>query len=88
MAEWTGEQMSLYLGKDLGDLVIITLNKSGSSLFIFRIALIRDNHSCVEASLAIVLLTQCELRLLHATIIGNNFVSLVISCWSANVSSV
>ncbi|EKM51117.1 uncharacterized protein PHACADRAFT_263099 [Phanerochaete carnosa HHB-10118-sp] len=47
-----GEQMALYLGKDLGDLVIITLNNA------------------VEATLAIVLLRNCELRLLQATIVG------------------
>ena len=27
MLDWGGEQMSLYLGKELGDLLIITLNK-------------------------------------------------------------
>ena len=27
MFDWGGEQMALYLGKDLGDLVIVTLNK-------------------------------------------------------------
>lgn len=27
MFDWGGEQMALYLGKDLGDLLIITLNK-------------------------------------------------------------
>ena len=26
--DWGGEQMALYLGKDLGDLLIVTLNKS------------------------------------------------------------
>ena len=25
--DWGGEQMALYLGKDLGDLLIVTLNK-------------------------------------------------------------
>lgn len=28
MFDWGGEQMAIYLGKDLGDLLIITLNKS------------------------------------------------------------
>ena len=27
MFDWGGEQIALYLGKDLGDLVIVTLNK-------------------------------------------------------------
>ena len=27
MFDWGGEQMALYLGKDLGDLLIITMNK-------------------------------------------------------------
>ncbi|KZP13047.1 hypothetical protein FIBSPDRAFT_835491 [Athelia psychrophila] len=50
--DWGGEQMCLYLGKDLGDLLTVTLNNA------------------VEATLAIVLLAHCELRLLQATIIG------------------
>ncbi|KAM5541651.1 hypothetical protein V8D89_004841 [Ganoderma adspersum] len=52
MFDWGGEQIALYLGKDLGDLVIVTLNNA------------------VEAVLAIVLLTKCDLRLLQATIAG------------------
>lgn len=27
MFEWGGEQMALYLGKEMGDLLIVTLNK-------------------------------------------------------------
>ncbi|KAH9913962.1 uncharacterized protein BXZ73DRAFT_106748 [Epithele typhae] len=50
--DWGGEQMALYLGKDLGDLLVVTLNNA------------------VEAVLAIVLLTKCDLRLLQATIVG------------------
>ncbi|KAL4244451.1 Ca(2+):cation antiporter (CaCA) family protein [Abortiporus biennis] len=50
--DWGGEQMAIFLGKDLGDLLIITLNNA------------------VEATLAIILLARCELRLLQATIIG------------------
>ncbi|CAL1702750.1 unnamed protein product [Somion occarium] len=50
--DWGGEQMALYLGKDLGDLVIISLNNA------------------VEATLAIILLAHCELRILQSTIIG------------------
>jgi len=50
--DWCGEQMALYLGLSLGDLLIITLNNA------------------VEATLAIVLLVKCELRILQSTIIG------------------
>ncbi|KIK54181.1 hypothetical protein GYMLUDRAFT_48978 [Collybiopsis luxurians FD-317 M1] len=50
--EYGGDQMSLYCGKELGDLIIVTLNNT------------------VEATLAIILLVNCELRLLQSTIIG------------------
>jgi Ca2+:H+ antiporter len=50
--DWAGEQMSLFLGTDLGDLLIISINNS------------------VEATLAIILLTKCELKILQSTIIG------------------
>ncbi|KAI0072620.1 hypothetical protein K474DRAFT_1667609 [Panus rudis PR-1116 ss-1] len=52
MFDWGGEQMSLYLGKSIGDLLIVTLNNA------------------VEATLAIILMAHCELRLLQSTIIG------------------
>ncbi|KAH7931352.1 hypothetical protein BV22DRAFT_998479 [Leucogyrophana mollusca] len=47
-----GEQLALYCGKDLGDLITITLN------------------NVVEATLAIILLFKCELKLLQSTITG------------------
>ncbi|THV05420.1 hypothetical protein K435DRAFT_773846 [Dendrothele bispora CBS 962.96] len=50
--DYGGEQMAFYCGKDLGDLVVVTLNNA------------------VEATLAIILLTRCELKLLQSTIIG------------------
>ncbi|KAH9170190.1 hypothetical protein EDB89DRAFT_2230745 [Lactarius sanguifluus] len=50
--DWGGEQMAMYLGKDLGDLVVVTLNNA------------------VEATLAIILLFRCELKLLQSTIAG------------------
>lgn len=50
--DWGGEQMLVYLGISLGDLLIVTLNNA------------------VEATLAIILLANCELRILQATIIG------------------
>ncbi|KAH9053055.1 hypothetical protein EDB87DRAFT_310553 [Lactarius vividus] len=50
--DWGGEQMAMYLGKDLGDLVVVTLNNA------------------VEATLAIILLFRCELKLLQSTITG------------------
>jgi Ca2+:H+ antiporter len=50
--DYGGEQMAFYLGKDIGDLVVVTLNNA------------------VEATLAIILLKRCELRLLQSTILG------------------
>lgn len=50
--DWCGEQMALYLGLSLGDLLIITLNNA------------------VEATLAIILLLKCELKILQSTIVG------------------
>ncbi|EMD35857.1 hypothetical protein CERSUDRAFT_115780 [Gelatoporia subvermispora B] len=52
MFDWGGEQMAYYLGEELGDLLIVTLNNA------------------VEATLAIILLAHCELRLLQSTIVG------------------
>ncbi|OCH87994.1 hypothetical protein OBBRIDRAFT_836948 [Obba rivulosa] len=52
MYDWGGEQMAQYLGTELGDLLIITLNNA------------------VEATLGIILLVHCELRLLQSTIVG------------------
>ncbi|KAL4082004.1 hypothetical protein V8B97DRAFT_1913879 [Scleroderma yunnanense] len=50
--DYYGEQMKLYLGKDIGDLLTITLN------------------NVVEATLAIILLKKCSLKLLQSTITG------------------
>jgi len=50
--DYGGEQMAFYLGADLGDLLVVTLNNA------------------VEATLAIILLKKCELKLLQSTIIG------------------
>ncbi|KAJ6539030.1 hypothetical protein B0H19DRAFT_1176789 [Mycena capillaripes] len=50
--DYGGEQMTFYLGADLGDLLVVTLNNT------------------VEATLAIILLKKCELKLLQSTIIG------------------
>ncbi|KAJ7937359.1 hypothetical protein B0H13DRAFT_2176995 [Mycena leptocephala] len=50
--DYGGEQMAFYLGADLGDLLVVTLNNT------------------VEATLAIILLKKCELKLLQSTIIG------------------
>ncbi|KAJ7850167.1 hypothetical protein B0H14DRAFT_3137715 [Mycena olivaceomarginata] len=51
-----GEQMAFYLGEDLGDLLVVTLNKSVKLT--------------VEASLAIILVKKCELKLLQSTVVG------------------
>ncbi|KAI0051280.1 hypothetical protein FA95DRAFT_1554616 [Auriscalpium vulgare] len=50
--DWGGDQLALYCGADLGDLIVITLNNA------------------VEATLAIILLVRCELKLLQSTIVG------------------
>jgi len=50
--DFGGEQMGYYVGRELGELVIITMNNT------------------VEATLAIILLKKCELRILQATIVG------------------
>ncbi|KAH7334060.1 hypothetical protein B0J17DRAFT_675192 [Rhizoctonia solani] len=52
LSDFGGEQMALYLGTSLGDLLVITL----------------DN--VVEATLAIILLVHCELKLVQSTLIG------------------
>ncbi|KAJ7873296.1 hypothetical protein B0H14DRAFT_2720106 [Mycena olivaceomarginata] len=53
--DYGGEQMAFYLGEDLGDLLVVTLNNT------------------VEATLAIILLKKCELKvcvvLLHLLLI-------------------
>ncbi|KAJ7321230.1 hypothetical protein DFH08DRAFT_889397 [Mycena albidolilacea] len=50
--DYGGEQMAFYLGEDLGDLSVVTLNNT------------------VEASLAIILVKKCELKLLQSTVVG------------------
>jgi Ca2+:H+ antiporter len=50
--DFGGEQLSMYCGEDLGDLIVVTLNNT------------------VEATLAIILLFRCELKLLQSTITG------------------
>ncbi|KAJ4472995.1 hypothetical protein J3R30DRAFT_3296562 [Lentinula aciculospora] len=59
LIEYGGEQMSLYCGKDLGDLIVVTLSNA------------------VEAVLAIVLFTKCELRLLQSTLVGVTLLHLL-----------
>ena len=59
MFDWGGEQMALYLGKELGDLLIVTLNKS-VRVGIAKCAGANARPSAVEAVLAIVLLKKCE----------------------------
>jgi Ca2+:H+ antiporter len=52
MFDFYGEQMKLYLGTDIGNLLTVSLN------------------NVVEATLAILLLVKCELKLLQSTITG------------------
>ncbi|KAG8931459.1 hypothetical protein FRC02_002688 [Tulasnella sp. 418] len=58
--DFLGEQLALYCGQSIGDLIVITLNNA------------------VEATLAIILLTKCELRLLQSTIIGVVLIHLLL----------
>ena len=61
--DWGGEQLAMYCGPDLGDLIIVTLNKCvrliSPSLPDFLI-LICVIFSSVEATLAIILLIRYE----------------------------
>ncbi|KAG6850054.1 hypothetical protein H0H93_001870 [Arthromyces matolae] len=66
--DWGGEQMEFYLGHQLGDLVVITLNNSTAD---------KTTPSVVEATLAILLLLRCELvtlpvitKLMQSTVVG------------------
>ncbi|KAH8810234.1 hypothetical protein DL96DRAFT_1628055 [Flagelloscypha sp. PMI_526] len=61
LAEWGGEQMSHYVGPNVGDLIIVTM------------------HNAVEASLSLVLLSECRLRLLQSTIIGVVLLNLLLA---------
>ena len=59
MLDWGGEQMSLYLGKELGDLLIITLNKCVSTSC-FECTSPNNICSAVEATLAVILVFDCK----------------------------
>ena len=59
LLDYGGEQMVFYLGKDLGDLVKVTLSKCGQQIYAVRFTSSFYN-SAVEATLAIMLLHQCE----------------------------
>lgn len=60
LLDWGGEQMSMYLGKGLGDLLLITLNKLVIHSHFSGTVLIKSLDSSVEATLAIILLVKCE----------------------------
>ena len=66
--------MLFYLGKDLGDLVKVTLSKCGQQIYAFHFTSSFYN-SAVEATLAIMLLNQCE----------SVFVFFISSCTPLNV---
>jgi Ca2+:H+ antiporter len=58
--EFGGEQLAFYLGKDLGDLVRVTLSKYAHPDHLdCRISQMLIS-SAVEATLAIILLMNCE----------------------------
>jgi len=56
--DYCGEQMAFYCGKDLSDLIIITLNKYVSLLLLFQHSTSSEESSIVEATLAIILLVK------------------------------
>ena len=61
--DFGGEQMALYTGKDLGDLISVTLNKCVPPFFFVEKLVLRaclTLFSAVEATLAIILLLKCE----------------------------
>jgi Ca2+:H+ antiporter len=60
--DWGGEQLAMYCGPDLGDLIIVTLNKC-VRLISASLDRFSDRgliYSSVEATLAIILLIRCE----------------------------
>ena len=59
--DYGGEQMAYYLGKDLGDLLMVTLNKLVPTYSLKKkLTFNRYLFSAVEATLAIILLKRCE----------------------------
>jgi hypothetical protein len=65
--EFLGKQLALYCGKDLGDLISITLNKwvTMSMLASSLVETDCNYRSAVEATLAIILLLKCEYVMFH-----------------------
>ncbi len=59
LLHYGGEQMLFYLGKDLGDLIKVTLSKCGQQIYAVCFTSSFYN-SAVEATLAIILLHECE----------------------------
>ncbi|KAJ7667120.1 hypothetical protein B0H14DRAFT_2658258 [Mycena olivaceomarginata] len=66
--DYGGEQMAFYLGEDLGDLLVVTLNNSVKLCVLLSVGW--THISTVEATLAIILLKKCELKLLQPTVVG------------------
>ena len=61
LLDYGGEQMLFYLGKDLGDLVKVTLSKCEQHVYAFRFtSSLLNYNSAVEATLAMILLHDCE----------------------------
>jgi len=59
--DFGGEQLAMYCGKSIGDLIIITLNKFVMDVLGVYPLLIRSlSNSAVETVLAIVLLAKCQ----------------------------
>lgn len=59
MFDYGGEQMAFYVGMELGDLIIVSLNKYEMDLC-KKMTAANFWYSAVEAALAIILLLKCE----------------------------
>lgn len=78
MFDWGGEQMALYLGKDLGDLVIITLNNAVEAAL--AIALLR------KCELRLLQSTIIGVIILHLLLIpGTAFLAGGATIWEQNL---
>ncbi|KAI0804620.1 hypothetical protein BC629DRAFT_1488445 [Irpex lacteus] len=78
MFDWGGEQMALYLGKDLGDLVIITLNNAVEAAL--AIALLR------KCELRLLQATIVGVVILHLLLIpGTAFLAGGAQIWEQNL---
>ncbi len=58
--DWGAEQMGLFLGKELSDLLVITLSKYVRTASTIGSSSRLTDPSAIEAALAVILLFKCE----------------------------